>query len=369
MSFNSSALRLACAIALAAVVLPTPGAARGETAAVATPNDPRFPEQWGLQRIEAPTAWEITTGSPAVVVAVVDTGVDLGHPDLQGRLVDGFNVIREDRPPQDDNGHGTHMAGTIGATVNNGVGIAGVAPNISIMPVKALSRTGVGIEEPTARGIRWAADHGAWVINLSVGERVRNAEGLPFVREAIDYAVGLGAVVVIAAGNSGTGEPPELARTPGAIVVGSTMPTDARPPSSNHGPWVHIGAPGTGIISTFFDGTSTYRMQSGTSQAAAHVSGVAALMLTARPTLTPGDVAAILQATADPLPGQHLGPGRINAARAVAAARDLPSTPPVPIPPPGSVVADAGPPTMTREEAEAQQGGEPEPATGNVTAP
>ena len=134
--------------------------------------------------------------------------------------MEGYNVVREDRPPQDDNGHGTHVAGTIAATFNNNIGIAGVAPGVSIMPVKVLSRTGAGIDEPAARGIRWAVDHGAWVINLSFGETLRDTEGLALVREAIDYAIALGAVVVVAAGNNGTTEASDLATAPGVIVVG-----------------------------------------------------------------------------------------------------------------------------------------------------
>src|SRR5439155_6411063 len=174
MSASLPVLRLIVAIGIAVVALfPVEGSVQ-RTEAASAPNDPRFGEQWGLQRIGAQTAWDTTTGSGSVVVAVVDTGVDLGHPDLQGHLVDGHNFVRKDRPPQDDNGHGTHVAGTIAATLNNNIGIVGVAPGVSIMPIKALSRTGAGVDEPAARGIRWAVDHGAWVINLSFGESVKN---------------------------------------------------------------------------------------------------------------------------------------------------------------------------------------------------
>jgi thermitase len=323
--------RLTVAISIAVVaLLPVEGFFQS-TQAASAPNDPRFGEQWGLQRINAQTAWDTTTGSASVVVAVVDTGVDLGHPDLQGHLVDGHNFVREDRPPQDDNGHGTHVAGTIAASLNNNIGIAGVAPSVLIMPVKVFGRTGRGTDESVAAGVYWAVDHGAWVVNMSFGPASSGTQPTPLVEEAIQYANGLGAVVVLAAGNRGASEPPTLSESPGVISVAATMPNDARAPFSNHGPWVHLGAPGTGILSTFFDGTSTYRAESGTSVAAPYVSGVAALLLSVRPWLKPADVDRILRTTADSLPGQDVGAGRLNAGRAVAAAKEMPIAGPAPI--------------------------------------
>jgi subtilisin family serine protease len=176
------------------------------------------------------------------------------------------------------------------------------------------------------------------------------------VEEAIQYANSLGAVVVLAAGNRGTTEAPALSQSTGAITVAATMPNDNRAPFSNHGPWVHVGAPGTAVMSTFFDGTSTYRSESGTSVAAPYVSGVAALVLSVRPALSPVEVDGILRSTADPLSGQDVGAGRLNAARAVAAARDLPSpvpsiSPPWPSPtlsppPTPSLTAPGSPPAV-----------------------
>lgn len=324
-------------------------------------NDPRFGEQWGLRRIDAPVAWDTTTGTSSVVVAVIDTGVDLRHPDLQGHLVDGYDFIRQDRPPQDDNGHGTHVAGTIAATLNNSVGIAGVAPNVSVMPVKVFGRTGRGNDDGVAAGLYWAVDHGAWVINLSFGPAFSGTQATPMVEEAIEYANSMGAVVVLAAGNRGTSEPPTLSQSQGVISVAATMPNDARAPFSNHGPWVHVGAPGTGIMSTFFDGTSTYRMASGTSVAAPHVAGVAALLLSLRPSLSPAQVDAIIRSTANPLPGEDIGAGRLNAARAVAAARDLPAAPasvPAPAPPPSALETPAQPaPTSNPTETDGRDRG------------
>jgi len=152
MSASLPVLRLIVAIGIAVVALfPVEGSFQ-RTEAASAPNDPRFGEQWGLQRISAQTAWDTTTGSASVVVAVVDTGVDIGHPDLQGHLVDGHNFVREDRPPQDDNGHGTDVAGTIAASLNNSFGIAGVAPSVSIMPVKVFGGTGRGTDEDVAAG-------------------------------------------------------------------------------------------------------------------------------------------------------------------------------------------------------------------------
>ncbi len=308
-------------------------------------NDPRFGDQWGLRRIEAPLAWDTTTGTSTVVVAVIDTGVDLNHPDLQGHLVDGYDFIRPDRAPQDDNGHGTHVAGTIAATLNNNVGIADVAPNVSVMPVKVFGRTGRGNDDGVAEGLYWAVDHGAWVINMSFGPAFSGTQATPMVEEAIEYASSMGAVVILAAGNRGTSEPPTLSQSQGVISVAATMPNDARAPFSNHGPWVHVGAPGTGIMSTFFDGTSTYRIESGTSVAAPHVAGVAALLLSLRPSLSPAEVDAIIRSTANPLPGEDIGAGRLNAARAVAAARDLPLPAPSATPAPQLAARDPESPT------------------------
>ncbi|HZT05656.1 MAG TPA: S8 family peptidase [Chloroflexota bacterium] len=299
-------------------------------------NDPLFPQQWGLQRIQTPDAWDVTTGTASVVVAVVDTGVDLGHPELQGKIVDGRNFLEPDESPQDDGGHGTHVAGTIAATINNGMGIAGIAPGVSIMPIKVLKADGSGKDSTVAAGMRWAIDHGARIINMSFS----GAEVSPALTEAVAYAQSKNVLLVVAAGNEGSSDPTFPAATDPVIAVGATDQADHRAYYSNFGDWIDIAGPGTNILSTYWDGTSTYRTDTGTSMAAPHVTGVIALLLSLHPEYSIPEVEAILRSTADPIGDSGLGAGRVNAARAVAAAAQLP---PTPTPPPPTAVATPTP--------------------------
>lgn len=280
------------------------------------PNDPRFTEQWALEKIKAPTAWDTTTGAETVIVAVLDTGVDLEHPDLQGRLVPGRNFLQKDSPPQDDGGHGTHVAGTIAATLNNNIGVAGVAAGASIMPLKVLNSRGAGRDSTVATGVRWATDNGARIINMSFG----GTQISPVLTEAVAYATSRGVVIVVAAGNEATSQPNYPAATEPAIAVAATNPRDEKPGFSNYGPWIALSAPGSSILSTHWDGSASYRWMSGTSMAAPHVTGVIALLLSIRPSLTIAEVGEILRSTADPLGDTTLGAGRLNAAQAIATA-------------------------------------------------
>lgn len=286
------------------------------------PNDPLFDRQWGLRKIEAPAAWDITTGSPSVITAVIDTGVDLAHPDLQGRLVQGRNFLDPEQPPQDDGGHGTHVAGTIAANINNAQGVAGVAPGTSVMPIKALKANGSGKDTTVAQGVRWAADNGARIINMSFG----GTEISPVLTESVAYAARKGVITVVAAGNEGVDTPSYPAATSPNISVAATDQSDHRGAYSNYGDWIVISAPGSGIWSTFWAGQSSYRIDNGTSMAAPHVSGVIALMLSLRPTLTIPEITAILKETADPVPEPGSGAGRVNAAKALAALREPDAT-------------------------------------------
>lgn len=299
-------------------------------------NDPLFTQQWGLQKIQAPSAWETTSGTSSVTVAVVDTGVDLRHPDLQGKLLTGRNLLQPDAAPQDDGGHGTHVAGTIAATLNNNIGIAGVAAGVSILPVKVLRNTGSGKDTNVAAGIRWATDNGARVINMSF----TGVETSAVLNEAVTYAASRNVVLVVAAGNEGSSNPSYPAATEPAIAVAATDPSDRRASFSNFGPWVDVAAPGTDVLSTHWDGGSTYRADSGTSMAAPHVTGVIALLLSVRPGLTIAEIEGILKVTADPLNEPGIGVGRVNAAKAVAAAIQLTPEP--------TMAPAPGAPTQTR---------------------
>lgn len=281
---------------------------------------PQPPEAipWGVERIGAPAAWnEAGAGQGAGVdVAVLDTGVDLGHPDLSPNLAAGVNVLSPRRPPADDNGHGTHVSGII-AAAQNSLGVVGVAPRVRIHPVKVLDRNGGGTLSDIVEGLDWCVRNGIRVANLSLGSPEGNATFAQAVARAIDEGV----VVVAAAGNNGPfpdtiGYP---ARYPEVVAVGATTQKDQVAEFSSRGEGLDVVAPGDAILSTWPQGS--YREVSGTSMACPHVAGLAALLLAANPGLTPQQVAERLKGTAVPLAGfapEEQGAGLVDAGRALA---------------------------------------------------
>ncbi len=237
-----------------------------------TPADPNFAFQYGLKNIRAPQGWNYSTGSTSVTIAILDTGVELAHPDLASKIVPGYDFIDDDAIPQDDNlqSHGTHVAGIAAASSNNGIGVAGVSWGARIMPVKVLGQLGVGPLSGVAEGIIWATNQGAQVINLSLGS-VNDSQAL---RDAVNYAHQRGVILVAAAGNSaGTILYPAL--YPPVIAVGAVDSNDSHMPNSNTGEALDLMAPGLLIYSTTRNG---YGYNSGTSMAAPHVSGLAAVL-------------------------------------------------------------------------------------------
>ena len=185
--------RLASLFLGAAALLLLPSTAHAGTA------DPFRASQWNLDRIGAPAAWRVATGS-GVTVAVVDSGVDLRHEDLAGQLLPGHDFVDNDDDPQDAYGHGTHVAGIIGALADNGKGVAGVAPGVKLLPVRVLDDRGSGSLDNVVAGIHWAVDHGAKVVNLSLGEDTQPLFG-PAFGDALRWAWSHGAIPVVAAGN------------------------------------------------------------------------------------------------------------------------------------------------------------------------
>jgi subtilisin family serine protease len=268
------------------------------------PNDTEWAQQWGLQLTGFPRAWGLAPASDHVVVAVVDTGVDPAQPDLQGKLVPGYDFIDQTDTPSDDHGHGTAVAGIIAARAGNHLGIAGVCTGCLVMPVKVLDRDGVGDDTVIAAGIVWAVDHGAKVINLSLG-----GPGVtPSLSDAIAYAVDRGAVTVAAAGNNASTAPFYPAADPHAIGVAATTQADHPYPWSDFGAWVKVAAPGCNLAPL----SNGYGSFCGTSAAAPVVAGLAALALAANPTATPEQIEQALGHPALPLPG-FVQYGRIDA--------------------------------------------------------
>lgn len=297
------------------------------------PNDPYFPYQWDMSQIGMEAAWELSTGSN-VVVAVIDTGVKRSLEDLATtRFVAGWDFVNDDNDPTDDEGHGSHVAGTIAQSTHNGIGCVGVAYNASIMPIKVLGRTGSGSFDDIADGIYWATDNGAHVINLSLG----GASSLQILEDAVDYAWNHGVVVVCAAGNDSVSSPFYPAAYTHSISVSATTSIDTLASYSNYGSTIDISAPGGDsgdnngdgyddmiLQNTFVRNKAGYYFFAGTSMASPHVAGVAALVKAANFSLTNQQIRNILESEADDIgtPGwdQYFGNGRLNAYNAVVAA-------------------------------------------------
>ncbi len=281
------------------------------------PNDPLFRVQWALERIGAPQAWKYIPQSVGGVIAVVDSGVDEHHPDLQGRMVEGKNLIDNSDDVSDQHGHGTAIAGIIAAGTNNEIGISGICPDCQILPVKVLDESGEGTYAHVIAGILWAADRKAGVINLSLGSYGFSR----FLADAIDYANQAGAVIVAAGGNEATQTPLYPGALPGVISVSASDNGDHLWAGSNYGPAIDVAAPGVRIVS--LSPNKGYMMATGSSFSAAQVSGVAALVRTKHPLLKNAQVAQVLFQTADDLgekgKDDFYGFGRINAARALRA--------------------------------------------------
>lgn len=315
-----------------------------------TPNDPGFGLQWPLDQpsdhdIDAPEAWDIETGSPNVIIAVIDTGVDIDHPDLASVIwvnsdevedgtdtdgngyiddVNGWNFVAGTSTPMDDNGHGTHCAGIAGAATDNGVGIAGVCWQSTIMPLKGLDSGNRGALTDLAEAVVYAVDNGADVISMSWGGVFSFV-----VRDAVRYAADSDVVMTASAGNENSPDPLYPAGYPDVIAVAATNSIDRKASFSNHGRWIDVAAPGTGIYSTIWD--DRYANQSGTSMACPHVAGLAGLLRSQDPALSTDEVRRVIRANVDPYEsGFYIGTGRINAGRALTRANRQPETPETP---------------------------------------
>ena len=311
-----------------------------------TPNDTFFKDQYALSNtgqpvspipgsptgkvsadIKATTVWEETKGSAQIIIAVVDTGVELTHPDLDDKIVSlGWDFVNDDSDASDDHGHGTFVAGIAAAETNNSEGIAGVAWNCSILPVKCLAEDGQGFYSDVIAGIDYAVEQGAHVINLSLGGDVPD----PDLEDAVRNAVQNGLVVVAASGNdSGANVLYPAKYDLWVLAVAATDYNDIRPAWSNYGPEVDVAAPGDEITSTvptwlFGPGSFPYGVSGGTSYATPHVAGMAALIMSEKSWMSASDIMKLIRYSADDVnaadfPGkdEFIGYGRINLSTAL----------------------------------------------------
>ncbi|MBS1252671.1 MAG: Thermophilic serine proteinase [Anaerolineales bacterium] len=329
---------------------------------LAQPDDPRFPDQWNLYDptaggqpirpdINAATAWDVTTGTPDTVIAILDSGIDLEHPDLASKIwlnedevpdngtddddngkvddVNGWDFVAQDNEPQDEDGWGTFIAGIAGGATNNGVGIAGIAWNTPLMPVRVLTRDSMG--QATARlddiiaGIRYAVDNGARIIHLGfyVEEENLTVEQRAALEAAINEAYEAGALLVAPAGDHGLAGNPTVypAAFPSVMGVTATDRAKERLTAAGHGSFVEIAAPGVALEGPLPDNRYSEGAAEGTEFAAPHISGTAALIWAVNPSLRPEQVRDFMRDTADDLGAvgydEVYGFGLLNAALAV----------------------------------------------------
>ncbi len=289
-----------------------------------TPNDPDYSKQWNFRSINVEQAWDDSKGE-GVTVAVIDTGVSKVPDFAETKFVEGYDFVNDRNDASDDQGHGTHVAGTISQSTNNAYGVAGIAYKAQIMPIKVLSASGGGTISDIAEGIKFAADNGAKVINMSLG----GGGDSQLLREAIDYADQKGTVIIAAAGNNNQNASSYPARYPKVLSVAAIDASGKKASYSNFGAGIDISAPGgseTGkIIQNTIDpktGEAIFVGYQGTSMAAPHVAGVAALIVSVNDT-TPENIRKILQESTrkiseDPL--NHYGAGQLDASAAVKVA-------------------------------------------------
>ena len=312
--------------------------------ALEIPNDPFYANQWGLDRIQAPGGWDVSHGSATVKIAILDTGIDGGHPDLGAKIVASVDCTRfcNSVSPRDGNGHGTHVAGVASAVTGNGQGVAGVGYNSALLSVQVLDSGGSGYYSWVANGIIWASDNGADVVNLSLGGTSSSST----LRDAVEYAWNRGVVVVAAAGNSGNTSRLYPAYYSPAIAVAATDQNDKKAYFSTYGSWVDVASPGLDIFSTYPGG---YTNLSGTSMSTPFVAGLAGLLFAHHPGWTNSQVRNKIESSADAISGTgtYWRYGRINVCKALDCTGSLASPSPSPTPSPSPSLEPTPTPTPT----------------------
>ncbi len=315
----------------------------GADDSVMLPDDELFPVLYGLENrgqviwgvqgvvdadIDVTRAWQITQGSSDVIIAIVDSGVSLSHPDLAGQFVQGRNFTSGDTEAIDDQwvSHGTVVSGIIGGLLDNEIGVSGVAPGCRMMPIRVMDRFGFTFEEWIADGIIYAVDNGATVLNISIG--LPSASSI--LRDAVVYAYQSGAVICASTGNISTDPIGYPAKYPETIAVGATNNQDLVATFTSTGPEITLAAPGRNIYSTWDTASEpdTYKRRSGTSFSVPYVTATVALIQSMNPTLSPDEIRSVLVRSADDIdaPGwdENTGAGRLNAFKAVVLATSIP---------------------------------------------
>jgi hypothetical protein len=316
------------------------------------PNDPNYSQQWHLQTIQAPSAWDVTTGSTTVPIAMIDSGVDPTHPDLASKLIPGWSFLTGTADTHDVLGHGTETAGTAAAIGNNAAGVAGVAWQNPIMPLVVLNSSDWATYSDIANAIMYAADHGVRIVNISIGGTSSSST----MQTAVNYGWNKGTVVFAAAGNYSSSTPIYPAGCTNVVAVGATDSNDLLASFSNFGTYVDLTAPGVNIVTTTAGGG--YGGVSGTSFSSPIAAGVAALVLSRNPSLSAQQLVTLLEQNSDDLGALGYDPifgwGRVNASRAVVAAGG--GT----LPPPTVTISTPAPSSILRAVVIVQ---------GNATAP
>jgi len=327
-----------------------------------TPSDERYPSQWHLPIISAPEGWDISTGSDTVPIAVIDSGVDPTHPDLYDKLLPGYNFLEGNTDTHDVLGHGTKVSGSAAAVTDNFSGVAGVAWQNPIMPLVVLNASNWATYYDIARAITWATDQGARVLSISIG----GVSSSSTLQNAVNYAWSRGAIIFASAMNNSTSTPYYPAACDHVVAVAATTSSDTRASWSNYGDWVDLSAPGASILTTTRGGG--YGSVSGTSFSAPISAGLAALILSANPSLTNSQVVEIMKQNADDLGAAGFDPyfgwGRINVHASLSAA--VGAQPEDPGSPPEDPPAD---PTEPPAEPPSEPTEPPPPAPADTVAP
>lgn len=289
-----------------------------------TPNDTNYPSQWHWNNIAAPQGWDLSTGANDILIAVIDSGIDPTHPDLAAKLVPGWNFVGNNADTHDVLGHGTAVAGAAGALSNNAAGVAGMAWQNPIMPLVVLDATDYASYANIASAITYAADHGAWVINISIG----GSSSSSTLQNAVNYAWNKGVTILASAMNNANSTPYYPAACTNVVAVSATTSSNTLASFSSFGTWVDVAAPGANILTTNRGGG--YGAWNGTSFASPIAAGLAAVMLSVNPLLSNAELVALLEQNTDDLGtagfDQYFGWGKINAQKSIAAAKNFVAT-------------------------------------------